>query len=438
MLAKSMKVLLLCGAGWLLSGCGTPCGGPGDRLCPPVLTLTSAPPPKPPPAAAPAPAPAASETYAIATPRTTLEPAVGAPSAAPGFAAPMPSSAPAPDRPLRIALLLPLHSDTLGAAAEALRAGFMAAYQRERANTVVNLVDSGDASADVLAVYTAALAQNDIVVGPLTRAAVGAVAASGLVSKPTLALNHPDPHGAPAELPLPPQMLAIGLSIEDEARQAARWAGAGQPDARALIVAADLSWQQRIAAAFAAQWKSMGLVAHNADLTTLNGYLSEGELSQLRARMQSNPPTLLFAALDADQLRQLRGALGSAIPIYGTSSLNPGDEAGGSPGPELDGVRLLDLPWQVQRDDPAVLTYPRPAQDGARRLSGDLQRLYALGIDAFRVARAVALRPGAPFAIDGVTGQLSGGFGPAPAGFERAEQKAVYQNGALVALPAPR
>jgi outer membrane PBP1 activator LpoA protein len=37
----------------------------------------------------------------------------------------------------------------------------------------------------------------------------------------------------------------------------------------------------------------------------------------------------------------------------------------------------------------------------------DMARLYALGIDAFRVARGIALHPDAPFVIDGVTGRLT-------------------------------
>ncbi len=49
---------------------------------------------------------------------------------------------------------------------------------------------------------------------------------------------------------------------------------------------------------------------------------------------------------------------------------------------DLDGVRLVDMPWLVQRDSPAVMSYPRPAADA----HPDLQRLYALGIDAFRLA----------------------------------------------------
>ena len=422
MLAMGVKVVLACAVAATLGACSTPCGSGlarPDRLCAPITSITSGP-----PVAAPQP------------PRRTALPSDAAPPAVQVFAVENPdiiADSGAAERKIRIGLLLPLRSDVLGKAAEALRAGFMAGYERERDGFAVNIVETGDSAQEVLASYALAVEQNDIVVGPLARAAVGAVAASALVRKPTIALNHPERHGADA--PLPPKLLVIGLSVEDEARQIAAWAAAEQPGAPALILAAGQPWQQRAGAAFTAQWERSGRSAQGITLSTLNGALSDAELAQLRARLQGAPGAMLFVALDADQVRQLRVALGNAVPIYGTASLNPG--AGRiDAGPELDGVRLLDLPWQVQRDHPAVMVYPRPLQDGAH--SADMDRLYALGIDAFRVAREIALHPDSTFQLDGVTGQLAVTFGHGAARFERTEQGAMFRNGALVTLPGAR
>jgi outer membrane PBP1 activator LpoA protein len=254
------------------------------------------------------------------------------------------------------------------------------------------------------------------------------VAASPLVLKPTIALNHPDGRG---ETTLPAQMMVIGLSIEDEARQAASWAAREQPGAIAYVLSNPAQYQRRSASAFAAQWQRLGRAAKTADLTVLNGYLNDAELVQLRARLQAEPSAIVFAALDPDQARQLRVALQAPplgdIPVYGTSSLNPG-KARQLPGPELDGVRLLDLPWQIQRDHPAVMVYPQPLGKDA-----DMERLYALGIDAFRVAHEIARnaqrKQQADFQLDGVTGQLKVHFGNGPATFERRMLPAVYKNG---------
>ncbi|WP_295990152.1 penicillin-binding protein activator [Rugamonas sp.] len=426
------KVLLVVSLSALVSACSAPCDAPG-RLCAPISSITSVPPPAPAPLrpAAPVapppplpkrlselPPPEPAQTFAVDLSSGSVE-AGGTVEA---------GGADLPAGQVRIALLLPLHSEALGPAAEALKAGFLAGYERDRDNFAVDVVDTGDAAQDVLASYAAAGERHDVIVGPLARSAVTAVAGSALVGKTTIALNSPEGR---ADQPLPPAMLVMGLSIEEEARQAALWAAADHPHASALIVSGGTAWQRRIAGAYAAQWQRLGLPARTAELGALNGELGEGDLAALKASLTAQPAELLFAALGAAEARQLRAALGAGLPMYGTSALNPGDGAL----PELDGVRLLDLPWQVQRDHPAVMVYPRPLGGEAPRKPGtaDLERLYALGIDAYRVARRIGRQRSARFDMDGVTGKLKVSFGEGPASFERIEQMTVYQNG--VALP---
>ena len=419
MLNKSLKGLVaaLAGAAMLaLAGCSTPCDAPG-RLCAPIDSITSPLPPEHARAEPPAPRtagqmqaePAQAQTMPVEPPEATLR-----------------------KRTTRIGLMLPLRSEALGAPSDALRAGFMAAYERDPTGFTVNLIETGDSAQDTLDAYAAALEQNDIVVGPLARSAVSALAASPLVKKPTIALNHPE--ARTRAIALPPQMLVMGLSIEDEARQVADWAGAEHPGGSAMIISGASAWQRRIASSFAARWKQLGYAAQTVVLTDSNGYLSEAALAQLRSQVEADRPTLLFTALDASQAGQVRGALGSDLPCYGASSVNPGSEPGVVM-TDLDGMRLLDLPWEVQPAHQAVMVYPRWIAAG-RTL--DMDRLYALGIDAFRVAREIALRPGADFQLDGVTGQLSVSFGNGPARFQRVEPAAVYQNGVFTLVPGAR
>jgi outer membrane PBP1 activator LpoA protein len=424
----------------------------------------------------PEPPPPAAETFAVTLPGASpAAPAAAAADDSPeARAALLDRDALPSNQPLRMALLLPLKSEVLGEAADALRAGFLAAWERDRDNISVTVVETGDVAQDVLASYASAQEKNDIVVGPLARSAVAAVAGSALVRKPTIALSTPEGYGAPGAAPLPPQMLAMGLSIEEEARQAAQWAAVDHPKGTALILTTSTPWQRRIAAAFAAHWQRLGMPSRTVELGAPNGYLSDPELVQLRARIQADPPSLIFAALGADQTRQLRGALvnvlpnplpagsdpaatpaapadtvpgaltgaqalaqAAVLPIYGTSSLNPGSGSN-SPTQELDGVRLLDLPWQIQRDHPAVMVYPRPLPPAERKPgAADLERLYALGIDAYRVAREIARHPASRFHLDGVTGRLTISFGNGEASFERAEQAALYRNGVPQPVPTP-
>jgi outer membrane PBP1 activator LpoA protein len=336
---------------------------------------------------------------------TAASAAAGTPDAAP---AAVPTPAPATEAgapPIRIALLLPLRSATLADAAEAVRAGFLAGFEREGAGAKVDIVATGDDPRDVLDAYARAAAASDIVVGPLARAAASALADSDGVSKPTVVLSAPAPNGARTTLPR--LMVVAGLSVEDEARQVADWAGREHPQGRVLILTGSAAWAQRAAAAFDARWRQRGQASARIDLPSATAASAPAAVDALAQRLDSDPPDVLFAALDATELSVLRQQVdalaGTRIPCYGGGAANPG-RAGASDVAGLDGVRILDLPWIVAPDHPAVLPYPRPP-DSDRPL--DMARLYALGIDAFRVARGIALHPDAPFAIDGVTGRLT-------------------------------
>ena len=394
-----------------LTGCSTPCSAPGG-LCAPVDTNTRLIPPAPLAELAresrriPAPPPAAIVTTS--------------PIDFPDAAVLPPDDARAPTAPVRIALILPLNSATLGAPAEAVRAGFMAAYDSDRSSVTVDLIPSSDTVEETLAAYRNAAAHSDLVVGPLLRPAVAALAA-GPVPVPTLALNHPGDG-----TPLPPNLLTIGLSIEIEARQVAAWAHGDFPYGRPLILTGTAAWQRRLAGAFHDQWNTYGNAAYQVELPVDDGQIPDAALADLKERVETDKPALLFAALDAEQLRQVRAALGTSLPAYGTSSVNPGGGAGYSVA-ELEGLHLLDLPWQVQPDRPAAMTYPR-RQERARA-APDLDRLYALGIDAYRVAREMALHPGHPVTLDGVTGHLW--VKVAPLRFERFEAPVIYRSGSF-------
>ena len=264
-----------------------------------------------------------------------------------------------------------------------------------------DVVPTGDAPRDVLDAYARAAAASDVVVGPLARSAVAALADSDTVTRPTIVLSVPEGRAA-----VPTRMLVAGLSVEDEARQVAEWAARDHPHGRALILTGGAAWAQRAAGAFEARWRQLGHT--NQRYAVPAGEAGKAAIDELKQKLDIDPPDLLFAALDSTVLRAVRATIGTAISCYGGGAANPGrtlqaDDRG------LNGVRILDLPWIVLPDHPVVMVYPRPL-DAEQPL--DMDRLYALGIDAFRVARELALRGGAPFGVDGVTGQLDVMSGP--------------------------
>ena len=344
--------------------------------------------------------------------------AAAAAGASPGAGATARGGA-SPTAPIRIALLLPGRSATLATAAEAVRAGFMAGMERDGSGFTADVVSTGDAPRDVLDAYARAAAANDIVVGPLARSAVAALVESGAVGKPTVVLSVPE--GRPA---VPRGVLVVGLSVEDEARQIAEWAAREHPHGRALILTGGAAWAQRAAGAFEARWAQLGHT--NQRFAVPSGEAGTAALDELKQKLEIDPPDLLFAALDGTQLRVVRATAGATIPCYGGGAAHPGrtPDPGATP---LDGVRLLDVPWLVRPDHPAVMVYPRPLNTDQPL---DMDRLYALGIDAFRIARELALRGGAPFGLDGVTGRLdvSAGSG-GQLTLQRREAAVVVRNG---------
>lgn len=339
----------------------------------------------------------------------------------------------APPRIASIALLLPLRSDTLGQAADAVRAGFMAAYARERNGVSVNVLETDDTAPDVLSNYAAANAKYDVIVGPLSRTGVTSLARSGAVTRPTIALNSPESPGG-AEPALPPQMLTMGLSVDEEARQVADWASEDGNFQKAFVVFTDIPWQRRAAAAFAARWRQRGFQVESVEIGETSGYLDWRRLAHLKTQLRSDSSALLFAALDVWQARQLRQAVGRETPLYGTSQMNPyalADWPTADRISDMDGAHLLDIPWQLDADHPAVMVYPRLVVDADKKRSADIERLYALGIDAYRVAREIAMGND-NFELDGVTGKLSIRFDRSGSHFERIADRTIYRDGAVV------
>src|SRR5450830_1757105 len=203
------------------------------------------------------------------------------------------------------------------------------------------------------------------------------------------------------------------------------------------------------------------MTVENLELSVPNNALSAPGLAQLGQRIQAEKPALLFVALDAAQTIQLRSAIGNDVALYGTSQLNPltlavagaaiqaaasnaatNATTGTAPAPdnrlpELDGVHLVDMPWLLQADHPAVMAYPRSVANADARANADLERPYALGIDAFRVANEIAQQRSG-FDIDGVTGQINVNMAAGTASSQRHETQAVYQDGVAVPVSNQR
>jgi outer membrane PBP1 activator LpoA protein len=229
-----------------------------------------------------------------------------------------------------------------------------------------------------------------MVVGPLTRNGVTAIATTiGLITVPTLALNVPD---GVASNPL--NMYTLSLQVEAEARQVALLA-LKEGRRKTLTITDQTALSRRMRDAFVAEFQRGG----GYQIADYPYATDSASLERIRQAAGLGVADMVFLAVDAYRARAVRPQV-SALPAYGTSQLNPGPGVTGFI--DLTDVRFVDMPWMLQPDHPAVMVYPH----GATRDSDDLERLRALGIDAFRVAQDLAAGK-RDIEIDGVTGRLT-------------------------------
>ncbi len=363
-----------------------------------------------------APATPPSAPTPTAQPTGTAPGKPGEKEAAADAAKPAEKSAP---KPKSIALILPLSSKALGKAAEAARAGFLAAAEvsgKEQFEARVYLAE--DEAASMAALYRKAMSDGAVaIVGGLTRDGAATVSRESSYLL-TLALNTPSESGRLDAN----NFFYVSLSLDWDARLAAR-AASDDGFRNAAIVYSNAALAKRVQDAFEKEWvKQGGTIAARI---VFSGDLNDGP--KLKAAMEKPDAAkadVVFLAADMPVARFARPYLPQGLPVFATAqTFDP--RAGAVENLDLDSVKYPEIPWFVERDHPAVMTYPRP-QDA---MPAEYERLYALGIDAWRIIYAlVSSQPSAqavekgvvvstkpvrsnakqPFVpIDGVTGRIS-------------------------------
>ncbi len=340
---------------------------------------------------------------------------------------PLTGAAPVPD-PRRaaappkahIALILPTTSQALGRLADAVRQGFLAAAEaggRDAPPVVVTAID-GEGPALLEACRNSQAAGAVLVVGGITRDGASALARSDCPRQPVLALN--EPQAAAQDIPV--NLFTFSLSLEHEARQVALLAVA-EGGRSAIVITSPSPLAKRVQEAFEREWtRAAGQVAGRL---TFSGTAEDAPL--VRDRMGNVRADIVFMALDQPEARAVRPYISGMLPLYATSmSVNPRAEA--IVNVDLQGVRYVEMPWFAQPDHPAVMVYPVP-----RGMSVEQERLYAFGIDAFRISTQL-LKGDKRAPIDGVTGRLM--IEP-PTHFARTLTPAEIDGGRVIPMRAP-
>jgi len=286
-----------------------------------------------------------------------------------------------------IALLLPLKSTDFGSSAEAVLQGILAAEKNLPHLLPVQVYDCSDENADITSLYQQAVANGArAVIGPLTRNSVANLTNFSGITVPTLALNIVD--GKSSD-----KLYYFGLTAVSEARKIARLAASNGLHT-AIIVNSGTPLSKRLAQAFAAEWKILGnkiskeIVFHN----------DFGVFTDLPAE-EGN---MVFLAADAEDGHLIHPYLNPSLPVYATSQIFNGN-SDTLVNFDLGDVHFIDMPWLLQPDHPAVMIFPHANPV----LNPDMERLYALGIDAFRLLQIMLSNSfNTSLPLDGVTGRI--------------------------------
>lgn len=319
-----------------------------------------------------------------------------------------------------VALILPLASPILGRVADAVRQGFLAAGEAAGRNALpVRIYSAPDDGPGVLELCLRA--QRDgavLVVSGVTRDGATGLAKSDCPRQPTLVLNQPQ------EASLPARMYAISLSAEQEARQAANLA-TNEGWRAAIIIATPTPLARRVAEAFEREWAR---AAGEATRVVFSG--NPEEAPAIKERIASLRGDMVFLALDQAATRAVRPYVSATLPLYATS-IGVDPRADPSVNVDLEGLRYVDMPWFVQPDHPAVMVYPPPST----AMGVELERLYALGIDAYRLAGLLLQADAKLPPLDGVTGRITL---DADRNFVRVLVPSAFDAGRAIPLQSPR
>ena len=328
------------------------------------------------------------------------------------------------ERPRRIALLLP-NSGPLAKVAAAIRDGLLAARYADsgEARAEVLLFDAGREDLNgVLAEIRNAGA--DLIIGPLAKDQVDALAASNELPAPVLALN-----STGKAVPNPNQFVQFALRPEDEAVDVANraWHDGAR---RVAVLVSNSSVGSRQLQAFSARWEALGgsvvgevrfnrsASAYAEATSALYGLAeSKARAGALRTALRRD---IAFEAVPRDDidavfvagsvhdahqlLPQFRYVGADRVAVYGGPGILEGlrDTRADR---DLDGLRAGGTAWAAAHP---VAFELREAFARYWNATADLQRFHAFGVDAWMLAsRWGELRAREGTRVEGVTGTLS-------------------------------
>lgn len=347
------------------------------------------------------------------------------------------------NRPQEIALVLPVQEPV----GKAISEGFLSAYYEALANgrnvPRVRIYDTSF-QPEPLVLYDQAVDDGaQLIIGPILKDAVRRIQRSSRpMPVPTLALNYGD-----SGLVAPMGLYQFGLAPEDEIMQAAdtAWAAGHR---YATVLTPSGGDYQRIQDSFVNYWQQLGgtIVSVDSygdarDYSPVIKRLFSIDASEARAaRIRNLIPRqnvefvprrrqdvdFIFLLANPNEGRQIKPTLAfhfaDDVPVYAMPSIYDG---GTNPtaNRDLNNVIFNDAPWILDNDDPL-----KPSVTSTwSAASGPIQRLRAMGVDAYRLYLRMELMREFPYTrLNGATGEL---HYEADGSIHRRLRNAVFVNG---------
>lgn len=328
-----------------------------------------------------------------------------------------------------IAVILPADGPFVEAA-RSIKQGIIAAHYASGSASKLHFLNvqtsPSPGQAHIEQLYQKAISLGaDIIIGPLQKASVETLARLPELPVPVLALNRVD-----AELSRP-NLYQFALAPEDDATAVATFARR-RGYQHAVVLAPQGDWGDRVAEAFSQAWLEqggnilsqaqyneaendfrdvliplMGLDVSEQRYRALKSVLGRSLSFEPRRRQDIDFLFLIARPLKARQLvPQLKFHRSGQLPIIATSHAYTGQK---DPQQDIDlnDLIIADIPWMF----PALASQDevyQMLQEQSQDQPGGLLRLYALGVDAYRLVpqlNQLSLDPEQIY--QGATGNLS-------------------------------
>jgi hypothetical protein len=328
-------------------------------------------------------------------------------------------------KPARIALMLPF-SGRLLKVAEAIQNGFLYAYYTDQElGAELEIINASTDPAEFNLQYQQAIQDGaDFIVGPISKELVNQLQQQDKLQVPTLALNYAEDTREPTL-----NLYQFGLRPEDEAEQIADFALAEGRNL-AITLVPDTEWGTRLQNAFTERFEKLGgrvvgsefypskkndysasikkllnLSTSNSRHTIIQQVIGQPVSFEPRRRQDVD---MVFIAANSRQARlikpQLKFHQAQSLPVYATSHISSSN-SNSDDDRDLNDIQFVDIPWMLDNSDNRDFQEIRHYWPSS---SKHFSRLYALGIDAYRLIpalRRLMINPGETELRN--TGQLS-------------------------------